>query len=241
LKYGRYGNVGEWLLFRAWELKQIHGVRQYFAYRGLLKVHIHGWSMGGTLALALGQALRDRPYKYDLQSVIVGGLPNVVDRSPFQLLADFGQTGWHEMRETSALNHPQYARLQGIDNPAQRFATARFVLASARDHLPEFLTTTALIRAMSRDNLYGQLHQLLERHGTPSKLHTVRIVSAERDIVSPQAEVLKTISGMMTHLNDGRAPTDEWRPTYCVDANHAYGDFLPWAALADHTIECPRS
>lgn len=235
--------VGEWLMFRAWELKQIHGVRQHFAYDGLLKVHIHGWSMGGMLALAIGQALRDRPYKYDLQSVIVGGLPNVIDRSPLQLMRDFGRTGPLELFEMSEQNHPQYTRLQGIkaENVFKRTSMMRYAMASVKDHLPERQTIAALVRAMSKDTLYTQLYQMLGRQGTPSKLHTVRIVIAERDAVSPSAALRKTISGMMTHLNDGCVMTDDWLPVHCVDANHTYGDFLPWAVLADHTIDCPRS
>jgi len=194
--------------------------QKYITFADKLRLHLQGWSQGGTLALAMAGSLKMRSsLNFEVGSLVVGGLPNVKERGRRELFRDVSSVGFMDYVATGQLNGQMYTSLHCPNGTPDLLGTLRMnaklfgdIVATWRDNLP-------LHEAFRHASLGQQLVDL-----SAETLKRTVIVSANNDPVSPASWVyrhVKDASDFLPRANLLR-----------VEGTHTFGEVIPWPFFA---------
>lgn len=194
--------------------------QKHIAFVDKLRLHLQGWSQGGTLALAMAGSLTTRSsLHYGVGSLVVGGLPNVKERGRRELFRDVSSINFMDYVHAGRLSGHTYTSLHCPNGTASGFDNLRMgarligdIAATWRDNLP-------LHEAFRHATLPQQLNSLF----TDTLKKTV-IVSASGDPVSPTSWVYRHVKD----ASDLRPRANFLR----VEGSHTFGEVIPWPFFA---------
>ena len=181
------------------------------------RLHLHGWSQGGALSLAIAGAIQQ---EFEVASLIVGGLPNVLERGRREIFRDISSISFMDYVRTGKLSGYTY---NALHCPAGKLSLLAMLGMNAK-LLGDIVTTLSdnlpLHEAFRHASLMWQLEGL-----TVEAAEKTVIVSALNDPVSPEGSVNSQIelSGV---------PVRQLR----VEGTHTFGDVIPWSLFAANKL-----